>query len=261
MKEETRRKIFKFIIEALSVFLFIFMWDQFALFINSPYLPRPIRTFTVLFSMLIHNERDFSGFLISQHISASLVRIFYGFGLAVIIAVPLGLLSGWSWHIEAATSPIVEIIRPIPPLAWIPFAIYFFKEMAPIFIVFIGAFFPILLSIVFGVKSIDPILIDVAKTLGAGKFDLFRRVIAPASIPSIMTGMRIGLGVGWMCLVAAELVGVKGGGLGLYIMNMSAVGRSENVLPGMILIGVLSFLTVIGMTYIERRLSRWAGMS
>jgi len=216
----------------------------------------------VLISMLIHNERDFSGFLISQHISASLVRIFYGFGLAVIFAIPLGLLSGWSWHIEAATSPIIEIIRPIPPLAWIPFAIYFFRDpMNAIFIVWIGAFFPILLSIVSGVKSIDPILIDVAKTLGAGKLNLFRKVIIPASIPSIMTGMRIGLGVGWMCLVAAELVGVKGGGLGLYIMIMSDVGRFENVFAGMILIGILGFLMVMSMTYIERRLSRWAGMT
>ena len=260
MKEETRRKIVTLTIGALSIFLFISLWDLYALNVNSPYLPRPQQTFATLISMLIHNERDFSGLLISQHISASLVRVFYGFGLAAIIAIPIGLLSGWSWYIETATSTIVEIIRPIPPFAWIPFAIYFFKDpMNSIFIVFIGAFFPILLSTVASVKSIDPFIIDAAKTLGAGRFNLFRKVIIPASIPGIMTGLRIGLGVGWMCVVAAELVGVKGGGLGLYIILMSSVGMFENVFAGMILIGTLGFLMVMSMTYIERRLSRWAG--
>jgi len=211
--------------------------------------------------MLIQNKKDFSGFLISQHISASLIRIFSGFVLAAVIAIPLGLLCGWFWYVEAVSSPIVEIIRPIPPLAWIPFAIRFFTDpMSSIFIVFLGTFFPILISTVAGVKSIDPIIIDAAKTLGAGRFDIFRKVVALASIPGIVTGLRIGLGVGWMCVIAAELVGVKGGGLGLYIELMSWAGLYENVFAGMILIGVLCYLTVTGMTCIERRLSRWAGI-
>jgi NitT/TauT family transport system permease protein len=261
MKEKTRRKIVALFIGVFSIFVFIFLWDLYALSINSPYLPRPQRVSTTLISMLTQNERDFSGFFISQHVSASLLRVFCGFGLASIIAIPIGLLSGWSWYIEKAASPIVEIIRPIPPLAWIPFAIYFFMDpLSSIFIVFIGAFFPILLSTVAGVKSIDTLLIDAARTLGTKRFDLFRKIMVPASIPSIMTGLRIGLGVGWMCVSAAELVGVKGGGLGVYIMLMSGVGRFENVFAGMILIGVLGFIMVASMTYVERRLSRWAGM-
>jgi NitT/TauT family transport system permease protein len=262
MKVGTRGKIVTFLIGTAAIFIFVLLWDVYALYLNSSYLPRPQRVFATLISILIQNEKDFSGFRISQHISASIIRVLSGFGLAAIIAIPIGLLSGWSWYIEKATSPIVEIIRPIPPLAWIPFAIYFFRDtLSSIFIVFIGAFFPILLSTVAGVKSIDTLLIDAARTLGAKRVDLFRKLIVPASIPSIMTGLRIGLGVGWMCVVAAELVGVEGGGLGVYIILMSNVGRFENVFAGMILIGVLGFIMVSSMTYVERRLFRWAEMS
>jgi ABC-type nitrate/sulfonate/bicarbonate transport system permease component len=110
-----------------------------------------------------------------------------------------------------------------------------------------------------GVKSVDSILIDASRTLGAGRLQIFGKVVIPASAPSIMTGMRIGLGVGWMAVVAAELVGVKGGGLGIYILNMSEVGLFGNVFAGMILIGLLGFLMVSCLSYVERRFSRWAG--
>jgi len=261
MRRETRRGIIQVAIGTAAVLLLILLWDLYAMQVDSPYLPRPQQVFATLVSILIHNDKDFSGFLISQHISASVVRVLCGFGLAAILAVPIGLLCGWLWYIEKAISPIIELIRPVPPLAWIPFAIYFFRDpLSSIFIVFLGVFFPILLSTVAGVKSIDPLLIDAARTLGTKGLDLFRKVIVPASVPSIMTGLRIGLGIGWMCVVAAELVGVKGGGLGIYILSMSDVGRFENVFAGMILIGVLGFIIMLIMTQLERRLSRWAGM-
>jgi len=250
------------IIGVVSVLIFIFLWDLFSLIVNSSYLPSPQQTFIALTSMLIHNERDFLGLSISQHISASLVRVFYGFVLAAVIAIPLGLLSGWLWYAEAAISPIMELIRPIPPLAWIPFAIYFFKDpIGSVFIVFVGAFFPIFLSTVAAVKSIDPLLIDAAKTLGAEGLNMFRKVVIPASIPGIITGLRTGVGIAWMCVIASELVGVKSGGLGLYIILMSEVGRFENVFAGMIIIGALGFIMVTSIAHIERRLSTWAGMS
>ena len=262
MKDENRRKLIALIIGVSSVIIFIFLWDRYASFINSPYLKGPQEVFNTLISILTQNQMDFTGYTISDHISASLFRVFSGFSLAAITAIPIGLLCGWSWYIDKAVSPLVEIIRPIPPLSWIPFAIYFFAyPLNSIFIVFLGSFFPILLITTAGVKSIDPLLIDAAKTLGAKKFDLFRKIIVPASISSIMTGLRVSIGIGWMCLAAAELVAVKGGGLGLYISEMSSVGLFANVFAGMIIIGALGFIMVWSMTYIERRLTRWVGMS
>jgi NitT/TauT family transport system permease protein len=261
MKDQNRRNT-AIIIGITAIFLFVFSWSLIAAYVNSPYLPEPQRVFATLTSILIQDEKDFSGFRISQHISASMIRVFSGFGIAAVMAIPIGLLTGRFWHIEKAASPIVEIIRPIPPLAWIPFAIYFFRDPgSSVFIVAIGAIFPILLSTAAGVKSIDSVFVDAARTLGAKRLDVFRKVIIPASVPSIMTGLRIGLGVGWMCVVAAELVGVKNGGLGVYIMLMSDVGRFENVFAGMIIVGFLGFVMVTIMTYVERRLSRWAGMT
>jgi NitT/TauT family transport system permease protein len=254
-------KIIKIIIATISVVVFVLIWDWFAVLQNSTYLPRPFPVFKTLVLTLVYNEKDFTGFHISQHIIASLGRVFYGFLLASAIGVPIGLLAGWSRYVESAATPLVEIIRPIPPLAWIPFAIVFFTEpLNSIFIVFLGVFFPVMLSTIAGVKAIDKTLIDAAKTLGANRFEVFLKVITPASVPSIMTGMRIGLGIGWMCIVAAEFVGVKNGGLGLYIWDMSIVGMWDKVFAGMILIGIIGFLMVTGVSFLERRISKWAGM-
>lgn len=262
MKDANRKKVIAVLIGIFSFIIFLLLWAWYASYLNSPYLKGPQEVFTTLFTILVQNQLDFTGFTISQHITASLSRVFAGFGLAAIIAVPIGLFSGWSWYVDKAVSPLVEIIRPIPPIAWIPFAIVFFADpFSAVFIVFLGSFFPILIATAAGVRSIDPLLIDAARTLGARKFDVFRKIIVPASIPGIMTGLRISIGVGWMCVAAAELVGVKDGGLGFYILSMSGVGLFANVFAGMIIIGALGFIMVWGMGYIERRLTRWAGMS
>jgi len=249
------------VIGAISLIFFVVIWDRTASSMRSPYLPLPYDVLKALVSMLVFNQVDHTGRLMSDHISASVFRVLYGFALAAAVGVPVGLFTGWSWYVESATNPIVEVIRPIPPLAWIPFAIKFFGDpFNTVFIVFIGAIFPTILSAVAGVKAIDPTLIDAAKTLGANRSKLFTKVVVPSSAPSITTGLRIGLGVGWMCIVAAEMVGVKTGGLGYYILVMMDIGRFENVFAGMILIGIIGFIMVTAMSYLERRLSKWARM-
>jgi len=248
-------------IGAVSLILFLVIWDRTASLMRSPYLPPPYDVLKALISMIVFNQVDHTGHLMSDHVSASVFRVLYGFALAAAVGVPVGLFTGWSWHIESATNPIIEVIRPIPPLAWIPFAIKFFGDpFNTVFIVFIGAIFPTILSTVAGVKAIDPILVDAAKTLGATRSKLFTKVVVPSSAPSITTGLRIGLGVGWMCIVAAEMVGVRTGGLGYYILVMMDIGRFENVFGGMILIGIIGFVMVTAMSYLERRLSKWARM-
>lgn len=202
----------KLLIGVASLVLFILVWDRFALLIGRSYIPGPYLVFKAILSLLIEKEQDYIGFYISQHIAASLMRVFYGFVIAFLLALPLGLLTGWSWYVESAVSPLIEILRPIPPIAWIPFAIIAFREpLDAVFIVFLGNFFPIFVSTVAGVKSIDPTLVEAAKTLGAKRSDLFFKIVIPASVPSVVTGVRIGIGVGWMSVIAAEMVGRQRG--------------------------------------------------
>jgi len=249
----------RILLAVVSLVSFFGLWWWIAIHDPRGVLPTPQDIFTTLARIVITNQRDLTGHVFSDHVASTLSRVFYGFSLAAVVAIPVGLLSGWSIWAESISKPIVELLRPIPPFAWIPFAIIFFREpFDSVFIVYLGAFFPILLTTIAGVKAVDSILIDAAKTLGANRGHLFSKVIVPASIPHIMTGIRIGLGVGWMTIVAAELVGVKGGGLGVYIHTMSDIGRFENVFAGMFIIGIIGFLMITAVTYVERRLSRWA---
>jgi ABC-type nitrate/sulfonate/bicarbonate transport system permease component len=238
----------------ISVASFLVLWHLVATGIASPYFPTPLAVARAGIAAFF--ERDFLGFTVQQHIVSSLGRILFGFGLAALLAIPLGLASGWLRSIEHLTGPVVELIRPIPPLAWIPFAIYFFGDpFDAVFIVFLAAFFPILLSTLAGVKAIDPILIDAARTLGAKRLPLFLKVVVPAALGHIVTGMRIGLGVGWMCIMAAEMVGVKGGGLGVYIWSMGEVGRFDAVFAGMALIGLVGLALTGTMGVVQKKIA------
>jgi len=194
------------------------------------------------------------------HCAASLRRVFGGVGAALAVAIPLGLLLGRSSRLRTLVHPFVELTRPIPPLAWVPLAILWFGigDLSAVFIIFLGAFFPILLNTVTGVLSIDRGLIESAVILGASKRDLFLKVLAPGATPAIMTGVRIAVGVGWMTLVAAEFTGVKSGyGLGYMIMTARDIQRADQIVAGMLVIGLIGFgmdsLIRIG----ERRLLQW----
>ncbi len=243
----------------LSLLIFVLAWHLVATNLHSPYLPRPAAVAHALLTAL--TEKDFLGYTIGQHTLASLLRIVYGFALALAIAVPLGLGAGWFQTLAALTAPLVEILRPIPPLAWIPFAIYFFgSPFDAVFLVVLAAFFPVFLNSYAGVRAIQPALVDAARTLGARRLGLFAHVVVPATLGSILTGARIGLGIAWMSIVAAEMVGVKGGGLGVYVWSMAQVGRFDAVFAGMVLIGLLGMLLTgaIGLgeqRYVQRGLS------
>ena len=233
---------------AASALSFFGLWQLAVLIVNSPYLPGPASVGRALVEAL--TQRDFIGFTMGQHVFSSLTRILYGYLLAVVIAVPLGLLAGWFKPLETLVSPWIEMTRPIPPLAWIPFAIVFFgSPFDAIFIVFLASYFPIFLNTTTGVKSVDSLLVDAARTLGARGFFLFWRVIVPASFGHISAGLRLGLGYAWMSIVAAEILGVKGGGLGIYLWTMHEVGRFDAVFAGMVIIGVLGLLLTRGVNF------------
>jgi ABC-type nitrate/sulfonate/bicarbonate transport system permease component len=175
------------------------------------------------------------------HAGTSLGRVFSAWFLAGAIAIPLGLAMGWSRRLERIVDPVIELFRPISPLAWIPLAILWFGigEAGKIFVVCVGTFFPTLLSTIAGVKRIDPLMVHAGQVLGCNtQSALFRKVIFPAALPSIVVGLRISFGTGWAAIIAAELVAARSG-LGYLISNGMEILRADRVLVGMAMIGIL----------------------
>jgi len=221
-------------------------------------LPSPVEIILGFKDLLIVGVPP--GNLLHNHMLYSLYRVALGYAIAALLAIPLGLLMGWSRGLLKIVRPLFELMRPIPPLAWIPIAILWFgiglKSAA--FIIFLGAFFPILLNTISGVLSIQPILVEAARTLHAKEKDIFLKVLLPGAVPSIFVGMRIGIGIGWMTLVAAEFTGVKEGyGLGYMIMTARDIQRPDEILAGMLVIGVIGLLIDIGLRAAESKTIKW----
>ena len=192
-----------------------------------------------------------------KHIGASLTRVLSAWCLAGAIAIPLGLAMGRIPRFERLVDPVVELFRPISPLAWIPLAILWFGigEFGKIFVVLVGTFFPTLIATVAGVKRIDPVLIHAGQVLGCtDRASLFRKVVLPAALPNIITGLRISFGTGWAAIIAAELVAARSG-LGYLISNGMEILRADKVLVGMAVIGVLGVMFDSLFRLIHRRIS------
>jgi ABC-type nitrate/sulfonate/bicarbonate transport system permease component len=249
------------VITIISLTVFVVVWQVMADALSSEFLPPPGDVFDA-FIVVFQGPDPATGLSMWDHIWASLQRFILGFILAFVIAVPLGLIMGFSKIAEDFGKPIVEIFRPIPPIAWIPFLLIVLGSIAgPVVAIFIGVFFPVLSNVIFGVKSVDPILMDAARTLGSSKPTLFRKVIFPSTVPFLMTGITIGLGIGWMCIVAAEFFGARGGGVGQFIIQQSNIGRWDWMFAGLIVIAILGFFTTGFSRFIERRVSNWMGQT
>jgi ABC-type nitrate/sulfonate/bicarbonate transport system permease component len=192
------------------------------------------------------------------NLAASLKREAMAFVFAA-TAIPLGIAMGW-WRLAYnQINPIMEILRPIPPLAWIPLSILWFGigDEQNEFIIFLGIFFPILVNTIVGVKNIDPILVRAARSLGASERRLLARIVFIGALPQIITGVRIGLGVGWMALVAAELVGASSG-LGFLINDARSMLRTDTIIVGMLTIGIVGLLIDTAILALGRRLLPWS---
>ena len=189
------------------------------------------------------------------HILDSLRRVLLAVGAAALLGVPLGLAMGWSRRFRSVVDPVLEFIRPIPPLAWIPLSILWFGigDLQIVYIIFLAAFFPIVLNSLAGARDVDTYLVRAGLSLGASGRELFATVVLPAALPHIFTGIRIGLGIGWMALVAGELVAAPSG-LGYMINNARTLFRSDYILLGMVLIGALGLV----LDYLMRQAARFA---
>ncbi len=189
-----------------------------------------------------------------DHIAASLFRVGSGYLMAAALAIPLGIFMGWFPGLFAALNPLTQILRPISPIAWIPLAIIWFGvgNMAPIFLIFLSSFFPIVLETTAGVHTIERQYIRAAQNFGVGGAALFRQVVVPAALPHIIVGMRISLGVAWLVVVAAEMIALKSGLGYLIIDSRNAGNRYDLVVAGMVIIGVIGLLLDNAMRRLER---------
>lgn len=182
--------------------------------------------------------------LLHKYIIASLFRVTWGFLLAVVVGIPLGLLMGWFAWAFNALNPIVQILRPISPIAWIPIAILWFgiSDAAPIYLIFLASVFPITVATMAAVANIQPVYVRAAKNFGLSGPQLLRHVVLPATLPQIITGVRIALGIAWLVVVAAEMIAVNSG-LGYLIIDARNAGkRYDLVVAGMLMIGVIGLV-------------------
>jgi NitT/TauT family transport system permease protein len=204
------------------------------------------------------NDDAYSGTLLT-HLLASISRVYGGFALALAVALPLGLLIGRVPLVRQLIDPTIQILRPVPVTAWLPLAMIIFGlgPRSAFFLVFLGAFYPILVNTIFGVRSVEPRLFEAASMLGCTGAAQFFRVVLPAALPSIFTGMRLGLGFAWVVIVVGEMTGVQTG-LGAIIMEARQLSRTEIVISGMIVIGVFGFLSDQLVMLIGKRLLKWS---
>jgi NitT/TauT family transport system permease protein len=192
--------------------------------------------------------------LLPKYVVASLFRVTWGFGLAVLIGVPFGLFLGWFRMAYQAFNPLIQVLRPISPIAWIPLAILWFgvSDASPVFLIFLASVFPITVSATAAVQNLQPVYLRAAKNFGLSRGQLFARVILPATLPQILTGIRIALGVAWLVVVAAEMIAVNSG-LGYLIIDARNAGkRYDLVVAGMLVIGLIGLVLDLLIRQLER---------
>ncbi|MBA2861164.1 ABC transporter permease [Methanococcus maripaludis] len=238
----------------------ILAWELLAIYLNNPVILPKVES---VISILLNPGVGIlgTGNLIENTI-VSIERVLIGFLIAGAFAIPIGILMGYYSLINDLLDMTVELFRPIPPLAWVPLALAWFGigESSMHFIIFIGAFFPILINTISGVKSVPVIMVEAAKTLGGSTKDILKSVIVPASSPDILTGLRIGAGIAWMCVVAAEMLPGSDAGLGYLIMYAYSLSKMNVVVASMIIIGIIGIILDKGLRYIETKYFCWKKM-
>ena len=239
--------------------LFLLVWEVAALRLHNAII---LPTVGQVASLLAHPLDDLisMGSLLNN-IGISLARVLAGYCLAALTAIPLGIVMGHRPNADTLLSGFLGLFRSIPPLAWVPLVLAWFGvsslasvinmpigpfygylhniKLSMLFIIFIGGFYPILTSAMHGTRTVPNTLLDAARVLGATERDIFRKVLLPATAPAIVNGLRIGLGVAWMCLVSAEMLPGSLSGVGYLITHAYTVGRTDVVVTGMVSIGAI----------------------
>lgn len=221
------------------------------------FLPRPASVLGA-FSDALDGRID--GAPLVEHVMISLMRVVGAFVLAALVGIPVGLATGLSPSLRAILDPFIEFYRPLPPLAYLPLVIIWFGigETSKILLIFLACFAPVALAARAGVAAASLDQVNAARALGASRAQVVRHVILPAALPDILVGLRIGMGVGWTTLVAAEMVAASTG-IGQMVLNASNFLRTDIVVMGIFVIGALAAAFEFGMRRLERRLTPWKG--
>jgi len=188
-------------------------------------------------------------------------RVLQGFGLAALVAIPLGLMIGWSRLTGRLVDPTIQLLRPVPITAWLPFAIAVFGiyDASALFLIGMGAFYPIVVNTTHGVRDTNLLLLRAARMMGAGSGAVLAKVVFPSALPSIFTGMRLGIGVAWTAVIVAEMIAVKSG-LGYVLWDAYYVGRMDICVATMVSVGFLGFVSDRVIVYASRILLRWRAL-
>ena len=245
-------------VATLAVLLAIW-WAVTALQLISPlFLPSPWQVLQEL--LTIAGPQGFMDATLWQHLAASLTRIAIALVLAAIVGVPVGIAMGLSPTVRGILDPLIELYRPVPPLAWLPLVIIWFGigETPKILLIYLAIFAPVVMSTLAGVKSAQQVRIRAAQSLGASRAQVLWLVILPGALPEILTGLRIGLGVGWSTLVAAELIAATRG-LGFMVQSAGEFLATDVVLAGIAVIAIIAFVLELGLRALQRRLTPWHG--
>jgi NitT/TauT family transport system permease protein len=238
----------------------VLLWHVAVAATGTRLVPSPYQVAVMMYDFSfggIYNDA-FSGTILT-HIWKSMTRVYGGFFLAAVISIPLGLMIGRMKMLRQLLDPTINLLRPIPVTAWLPLSMIFFGlgPNAAIFLVFLGAFYPILLNTIFGVRSVDARLFEAAAMLGCKGSAMFREVVFPASLPAIFNGLRIAHGFAWILIVVGEMTGVPTG-LGSVIMDGRTLSRTDLVVTGMIVIGAMGFVTDRIIVKISDRVLTWS---
>ncbi len=237
----------KILLPAAVAVVFLLGWDGAVHVSGTQIFPTPVAVAKGIAEL----ARD--GVLL-KYIVASLFRVTCGFLAAVLVGVPIGLLLGWFGKAFDAFNPILQVFRPISPIAWIPVAILWFgvSDLAPIFLIFLASLFPIIVAAIAAVQNMQQVYVRAARNFGLSRVQLFARVILPAALPQILTGIRIALGVAWLVVVAAEMIAVNSG-LGYLIIDARNAGRRYDlVVAGMVMIGIIGLVLDLLVRQLEK---------
>jgi len=232
------------------------LWTLIAYWQKSPFFATPYDIVQGFVQMV--TVGDVEGYRLWSHMLHSLVRVFAGFAAACLVGIPGGLLLGLYPKIYERTRILVEPIRFISPIAWIPMAIVLLVGFSRyIFVIWVASFFPIFVSTLWSVRQVNAVYVNVARVAGASRSFIIRKIIFPSILPSVIGGMRISLGISWMCIVAAEMIGGQMVGIGRLILKSAMVTRMDLVVVGMISIGFVGYATNELIIFIEKRIFRW----
>lgn len=224
------------------------------------FLPAPQQVFHQL--LVVASPQGFMDATLWQHLAASLTRILTALLAAMLIGVPVGMLMGLNDTARAVLDPLIELYRPVPPLAYLPLMVIWFGigETSKILLIFLAIFAPVVMSTLAGVRSAQQVRLRAAQSLGATRWQTLWFVVLPGALPEILTGLRIGLGVGWSTLVAAELIAATRG-LGFMVQSAGEFLATDVVLAGIAVIALIAFFLELGLRALQRHLTPWHGVT